>query len=196
VSADAVFPVGWSYGGYLTLCALAFQPELWAGGIAGAPIADFAMQYEDARAALRGWTVMLFGGTPAEKPVLYRERSPLARADAIRAPLLIFAGKNDRRAPPRQVEAFVRTLSVAKKDVSVRWFDAGHGSLSADEQIGEMRDALAFLKRAVRKKAESQSSAAREESSSRVPSLRAKRSNPRVQTGSSGSDRHGLTASR
>jgi len=145
--AGAVFPAGWSYGGYLTLCALAFQPDLWAGGIAGAPIADFAMQYDDARAALRGWTVMLFGGTPEEKPALYRDRSPLARAEAIRGPLLIFAGKNDRRAPPRQIEAFVRRLSAAKKDVSVRWFDAGHGSLSADEQIGEMREALAFLRR-------------------------------------------------
>ncbi len=147
--SGAIFPVGWSYGGYLTLCALAFQPDLWAGGIAGAPIADFAMQYDDARAALRGWTVMLFGGTPAEKPALYRDRSPLARAEAIRAPLLIFAGKNDRRAPPRQIEAFVRRLSAAKKDVSVRWFEAGHGSLAADEQIGEMREALAFLRRVV-----------------------------------------------
>ncbi|HET9794435.1 MAG TPA: alpha/beta fold hydrolase [Thermoanaerobaculia bacterium] len=140
-----VFVAGWSYGGYLTLCALAFQPDLWAGGIAGAPIADFALQYEDARAALRGWTVMLFGGTPAEKPALYRERSPLAHADAIRAPLLIFAGKNDRRAPPRQIETLVDRLRTAKKDVIVRWFDAGHGSLSADEQIEEMREALSFL---------------------------------------------------
>jgi dipeptidyl aminopeptidase/acylaminoacyl peptidase len=145
--SDSVFVAGWSYGGYLTLCALAFEPDLWAGGIAGAPIADFALQYEDARAALRGWTVMLFGGTPAEKPALYRERSPLGRAQTIRAPLLIFAGKNDRRAPPRQIEALVEKLAAAKKDVSVRWFDAGHGSLSAGEQIAETREALAFLRR-------------------------------------------------
>ena len=142
-----VFVAGWSYGGYLTLCALAFQPELWSGGIAGAPIADFALQYEDARAALRGWTVMLFGGTPAEKPAPYRERSPLAHADAIRAPLVIFAGKNDRRAPPRQIEALVERLRTAKKHVTVRWFDAGHGSLSADEQVAQMREGLAFLRR-------------------------------------------------
>jgi dipeptidyl aminopeptidase/acylaminoacyl peptidase len=148
--AGAVFAAGWSYGGYLALCALAFQPELWAGGIAGAPIADFALQYEDARAALRGWTVMLFGGTPAEKAALYRDRSPLAHADAIRAPLLVFAGKNDRRAPPRQIELFEKRLVEAKKDVSVRWFDAGHGSLSAGEQIDEMREAIAFLRRVVR----------------------------------------------
>ena len=145
----AVFVGGWSYGGYLTLCALAFQPELWAGGIAGAPIADFAMQYEDARAALRGWTVMLFGGTPAEKPALYRDRSPLPRAEAIRAPLLVFAGKNDRRAPPRQIEAFLARMAGMKKSVTVRWFDAGHGSLSAGEQVGETREAVAFLRRAV-----------------------------------------------
>ncbi|HWC65361.1 MAG TPA: alpha/beta fold hydrolase, partial [Thermoanaerobaculia bacterium] len=142
---DTVFVGGWSYGGYLTLCALGRQPDLWAGGIAGAPIADFALQWEDARAALRGWTVMLFGGTPAEKPALYRERSPLASAEGIRAPLLVFAGRNDRRAPPRQIEAFLGELKDRGKTFTVRWFDAGHGSLSADEQIAETREMREFL---------------------------------------------------
>ena len=149
----SVFIAGWSYGGYGALSALAQQPELWAGGIAGTPITDFAMQYEDARAALRGWTVMLFGGTPLEKPDLYRDRSPLARAEAIRAPVLILAGRNDLRAPARQVEAFVEKLTALKKDVSVRWFDAGHGSLSIDEQLAEMRQTLAFLGKTVGAKA-------------------------------------------
>jgi len=150
---DSVFIAGWSYGGYGVLSALAQQPELWAGGIAGTPITDFSMQYEDARAALRGWTVMLFGGTPLERPDLYRDRSPLARAEAIRAPVLILAGRNDLRAPARQVEAFAEKLTALKKDVRVRWFDAGHGSLSIDEQIGEMREALAFLGKASKESA-------------------------------------------
>jgi dipeptidyl aminopeptidase/acylaminoacyl peptidase len=147
---DAIFIAGWSYGGYGVLSALTRQAELWAGGIAGAPITDFSLQYEDARAALRGWTVMLFGGTPEEKPALYRDRSPLAHSGGIRAPLLILAGKNDRRAPARQVEAFVAKLQAMKKEVTVRWFDAGHGSLASDEQIGEMKDSLAFLRKAMR----------------------------------------------
>jgi dipeptidyl aminopeptidase/acylaminoacyl peptidase len=147
---DAIFIAGWSYGGYAALSALAEQPSLWAGGVAGAPITDFALQYADARAALRGWTTMLFGGTPSEKLALYRDRSPLTHADRIRAPLLIFAGRNDRRAPPRQIEAFVSKLAALKKEVSVRWFDAGHGSLSADEQIEETKGAIAFFRRASR----------------------------------------------
>jgi len=147
---EAIFIAGWSYGGYGVLSALARQPDHWAGGIAGAPITDFSLQYADARAALRGWTVMLFGGTPEEKPELYRDRSPLAHADGMRAPLLILAGKNDRRAPARQVEVFVAKLQALKKEVTVRWFDAGHGSLASDEQIGEMKDSLAFLRKAMR----------------------------------------------
>ena len=90
---------------------------------------------------------MLFGGTPAEKTALYRERSPLAHADAIRAPVLIFAGKNDRRAPPRQIETFVGRLKELGKPFEIRWFDAGHGSLSADEGIEETAAALGFLRR-------------------------------------------------
>ena len=144
---DRILIVGWSYGGYGVLSALARQPNLWAGGIAGEPIADFAMQFDDARAALRGWTITLFGGTPSEKPDLYRDRSPLANADAIRAPVLIFAGRNDLRAPPRQIEAFVGRLRELKKPVEVRWFEAGHGSLEAEEQTEEMRAMLEFMKR-------------------------------------------------
>ena len=34
-----------------------------------------------------------------------------------------------------------------KKEVTVRWFDAGHGSLSAEEQIAETRETIAFLRR-------------------------------------------------
>ena len=147
---NRILIAGWSYGGYGVLSALARQPDLWAGGVAGAPIADFAMQYEDARAALRGWTVTLFGGTPSEKPALYRDRSPLARADGIRAPVLIFAGRNDLRAPPRQIEAFVDRLRERKKPVEIRWFDAGHGSLEAEEQISEMRAMLAFMRKATK----------------------------------------------
>lgn len=92
---------------------------------------------------------MLFGGTPAEKPALYRERSPVASAEAIRAPLLVFAGRNDRRAPPRQIEVFLDRLKDRGKTFTVRWFDAGHGSLSAEEQIAETRETLDFLGKAI-----------------------------------------------
>jgi Prolyl oligopeptidase family len=45
---DMILLTGVSYGGYLTLHALGKQPDLWAGGMAEMPIADWRGFYEDA----------------------------------------------------------------------------------------------------------------------------------------------------
>ena len=99
---------GGSYGGFLTVWALSQEPELWAGGIAPVAIVDWTMNYEDSSAAMKGWARMIFDGTPQEKPELYLDRSPLTHAAAIQAPLLIFQGRRDSRATPRQMEHFAR----------------------------------------------------------------------------------------
>jgi len=143
--AGLVFATGWSYGGYSTLSCLTRQPDDWAGGVAGIAIADVALQYEDARAPLRGWVVTNFGGTPAEKPELYRERSPITYAQNLKAPLLIIQGKNDRRTPARQIQEFAKKLSDLQKNFAIHWFDAGHGSLSVTESIGHEKLAIDFF---------------------------------------------------
>ena len=38
---------GRSWGGYLTLLGLSLQPERWALGLAGVPVADYFAPYED-----------------------------------------------------------------------------------------------------------------------------------------------------
>jgi hypothetical protein len=50
---NQVFLTGWSYGGYLTLQAMGTQPELWAGGMAGIAVADWAIAHEDTNENLR-----------------------------------------------------------------------------------------------------------------------------------------------
>jgi len=50
---DSILVTGWSYGGYLTLMALGARPELWAGGMAGIAVADWAVQY--AECAAQSW---------------------------------------------------------------------------------------------------------------------------------------------
>jgi dipeptidyl aminopeptidase/acylaminoacyl peptidase len=56
---DAFLLTGWSYGGFLTLFGLGRRPELWAGGIAGIAVADWAMMYEDSAETLRHQELML-----------------------------------------------------------------------------------------------------------------------------------------
>jgi dipeptidyl aminopeptidase/acylaminoacyl peptidase len=133
---DQIFPSGWSYGGYLTLLALGRRPELWAGGMAGVAIADWAMLYEDSAETLRGYCSAMFGGTPGDKPEQYAASSPMADVEQVQAPLLIIQGRNDSRTPARPVEVYIERLRALGKSVDVEWFDAGHLGGFADPDLG------------------------------------------------------------
>jgi dipeptidyl aminopeptidase/acylaminoacyl peptidase len=133
---DQIFPSGWSYGGFLTLLALGRRPELWAGGMAGVAVADWAMLFEDSSENLRGYCAALFGGTPAEKPAQYAASSPMADVERVRAPLLIIQGRNDSRTPSRPVEIYAERLRALGKTVEVDWFEAGHVGGFADAELG------------------------------------------------------------
>jgi dipeptidyl aminopeptidase/acylaminoacyl peptidase len=131
----AVFLFGESYGGYLTLFALGRRPELWAGGMPMVAIADFAVAYEDASAALKSFFAGLFGGTPEQKPEQYAASSPVTYAENVRAPVLIMQGRHDTRTPPRQIELYEAKLKALGQSIEVEWFEAGHTGLSAEQWI-------------------------------------------------------------
>ena len=56
----------------------------------------------------------LFGGTPEEKPDLYRRSNPITYADDVRAPVLFVIGENDSRCPLGQALAYVDRLADAR----------------------------------------------------------------------------------
>jgi dienelactone hydrolase len=117
---------GWSYGGYLTLQALGKRPNLWAGGMAGVAIADWALLYEDSAGTLRGYLTAILGGTPEEKPEQYATSSPITYVEQVKAPVLIIQGRNDTRTPARPVELYEARMKALGKQIEVKWFDAGH----------------------------------------------------------------------
>jgi len=112
--------MGYSYGGYSTLFALAHTPELFRCGIACGAVSDWIglqksleEDYLYANDALRFWAVML-GDMQNEKG---RERlaavSPVNLAAQIKAPLLIFHGEIDSRVPIEQAHKMVAALKKA-----------------------------------------------------------------------------------
>lgn len=123
---DQIFLTGWSYGGYLTLLALGKQPARWAGGMAGAAITDWTINYEDQADTLRGYTVLAMGGTPDEKPHQYALSSPLTYVNQVRAPVLVFQAKNDTRTPPHQVEVYEAKMRELGRPIEVKWIEGGH----------------------------------------------------------------------
>ncbi len=140
---DRVFLSGWSYGGYLTLQALGNYPELWAGGMAGIAIADWASVYEDSAESLKKYCQVFFGGTPEEKPEQYARSSPITYAGRVRAPVLIIQGRNDLRTPARPIEVYEARMRALGKRIEVHWFDAGHmGSFAQVEQAVEHQEKM------------------------------------------------------
>jgi len=142
-----VLVTGWSYGGYLTLQALGTRPDLWAGGMAGIAVADWAVAHHDTTDTLRGWRAARFGGTPEEVPERYAASSPITYAQHVKAPILIIQGRSDTRTPPRSVELYEAKMKALGKAIEVHWFDAGHGSLIVDQAIEHHELMLRFAQR-------------------------------------------------
>jgi dipeptidyl-peptidase-4 len=78
---------GWSYGGFMTLYAMANAPGLFRAGIAGAPVTDW-----------RNYDTIYterYMGLPEENPEGYRRSSPITRAADITGRLLLVHNLQD-----------------------------------------------------------------------------------------------------
>ncbi len=144
---DQILLTGWSYGGYLTLHALGKRPELWAGGMAGMPIADWGTMVDDSANTLKGYQVAMFGGTREEKPAQYAASSPITYAERVTAPVLIVTGRNDTRTPARPIEAYEAKLKALGKSIEVHWFETGHVRADVEERIRHQEHMLRFAYR-------------------------------------------------
>jgi acetyl esterase/lipase len=138
---------GASWGGYLTLLGLGTQPERWALGIAGVPVADYVAAYEDEMEPLKAFDRALFGGSPDEVGDVYVRRSPITYVEDVRVPVLILAGENDPRCPIRQIDNYLERLRALGAPHEVYRYDAGHGSLVIEESLRQAELQLDFAAR-------------------------------------------------
>jgi pimeloyl-ACP methyl ester carboxylesterase len=141
------FIVGGSYGGFLTLQALTTQPDEWGGGVAIVPWVDLLESHELGDAHYKALDVYLLGGTPQEKPDLYRERSPITHLDKLKSPVLIVAGENDSRCPLQPVEKFYEKAKRLNLPVELEILkDEGHGPGRISDVFKMLVFELEFLK--------------------------------------------------
>ncbi len=136
---------GWSWGGYITVMELCKHPDMWLAGVAGVPVGDYELGYEDLSPDLQAYDRALLGGTPDQVPELMRDRNPINFADDVKAPMIFLIGENDSRCPLRQAMAFVDKLRERNHPHEVVLFGTGHGSNDIDEEIRQMRAILGFL---------------------------------------------------
>ncbi len=140
---------GWSWGGYLTLLMHGMHPDRFIVGVAGVPVGDYALGYEDLSPLLQAYDRALLGGTPTEVPELMAERSPISYVDNVRAPILFLAGEADSRCPIRQVMAYVDRLRERSHPHELYLFPTGHAPFQIDERIRQTGIVLDFLARTV-----------------------------------------------
>jgi dipeptidyl aminopeptidase/acylaminoacyl peptidase len=99
---------GGSAGGYTVLAALAFR-DFFRGGASHYGVSDLAVLARDTHKFESRYLDTLVGPYPARED-LYRERSPLAHADRLDAPVIFFQGDEDQVVPPNQTELMVDAL--------------------------------------------------------------------------------------
>jgi dipeptidyl aminopeptidase/acylaminoacyl peptidase len=136
---------GRSYGGYMVLAGLAFQPELWAAGIEMVGISSLVTFLENTSDYRRAAREREYGSLADDRDFLV-EASPMTRIDAIRAPLFIEHGANDPRVPVGESQHIARVLT--EKGIRcelVIYEDEGHTIEKLGNRIDCFTRAAAFL---------------------------------------------------
>jgi dipeptidyl aminopeptidase/acylaminoacyl peptidase len=138
---------GRSYGGYMVLAALAFQPELWAAGVECVGISSLVTFLENTSPYRRAAREREYGSLAHDRDFLVRA-SPMTHVDAIRAPLFIQHGRNDPRVPVSESEHIHRVLTENGVPCELLIFeDEGHTVSKLPNRIETFTRAVAFLDR-------------------------------------------------
>lgn len=104
--------MGASYGGYAALAGAAFTPHLFRCAVAAAApvnLLTFISSTATSREGLSPVLVARVGHPESDRDLLW-SRSPLSRAEAIRIPVLIAQGANDRRVPKEESAQLLAAL--------------------------------------------------------------------------------------
>ncbi|MHB1986953.1 MAG: S9 family peptidase [Acidimicrobiales bacterium] len=136
---------GGSYGGYMVLAGVAFQPELWAAGVDIVGISDLATFLENTSGYRRAHREREYGSLVDDRAFL-EAASPLRRADDIEAPLFVIHGENDPRVPVSEARQLVSSLERRGIAHELLVFaDEGHGLAKLANRLVAFPRAIAFL---------------------------------------------------
>jgi dipeptidyl aminopeptidase/acylaminoacyl peptidase len=138
---------GASYGGYMVLAGLAFQPALWAAGVDIVGISSLVTFLENTSAYRRAYREREYGSLAADREFLH-EASPLSRIDQLQAPLFIIHGANDPRVPLSEAEQIHAALTARGQECELLVYgNEGHGLAQRSNRADALPRAIAFLAR-------------------------------------------------
>jgi dipeptidyl aminopeptidase/acylaminoacyl peptidase len=119
---------GWSYGGYATLAALTFTPDVFACGMAMYQPTDLQTMMETRSGPFRlFWRRLVGDETTKDGQAQLHSQSPLYFTDQITKPLLITQGALDDNVPRSNSDDFVAAMKQHQKPVTYLVYDdEGH----------------------------------------------------------------------
>lgn len=146
VDPDRVVATGASAGGFTTLLLLARHGELFRAGVALSAVADLVDLAERSHRFERHGTLDLVGDHAA-----HLARSPIAHAEAIRAPVLLLHGDEDPVVPVDQARTLAARLDRLGRTVELHVYPGeGHGWSRPATVADELARTESFLRRHLR----------------------------------------------
>ncbi len=144
-AADQTVLYGGSYGGYMVLACLAFEPDRWAGGVAVVPISSLVTFLRSTSEYRRAFREREYGSLEHDLDFL-TEASPITHVDRIQAPLLLIHGANDPRVPLGEAEQIHRALvERGIRSELLVYEDEGHGLQKLANRLDAYPRAVAFM---------------------------------------------------
>lgn len=149
IDMDKVGIMGGSYGGYMTMAALAFTPEEFKVGVNLFGVTNWIRTLKSIppwwEAGRKGLYVELGDPFTADSVALYN-KSPLFHTDKITKPFIVLQGSNDPRV--LQIESDEIVANARKNGVPVEYVifpDEGHGFVKKENNIKASEEILKFV---------------------------------------------------
>ena len=148
VDPERIGIIGGSYGGYMVLAALAFQPEEFAVGVDIFGVANWLRTLNSIPAWWESFREALYTemGDPSAEEERLRRISPLFHAGNITKPLMVLQGANDPRVLQIESDEMVEAARANGATVEYMIFDdEGHGFRKKENQLRGYKAILDFL---------------------------------------------------
>jgi dipeptidyl aminopeptidase/acylaminoacyl peptidase len=145
VDPNRIGIMGRSYGGFMVLAAMTHYPDLWAAGVNIVGISNFNSFLKNTGEWRRRLRECEYGFLEDHHD-FFDEISPLRLSSQIKAPLLVFHGRNDTRVPVSEAEQLVAEMKTRNQEVEFIVFeDEGHQTEKLNNHITMNQKTLEFF---------------------------------------------------
>ncbi len=149
IDGEKIGIIGGSYGGYMTMAAMAFAPDEFQVGVNIFGVTNWLRTLKSIPPHWESFKKALYtelGDPNTKDSVRLYEISPLFHADKIKSPVMVLQGANDPRV--LQVESDEMVAEMKKNNIPVEYVlfpDEGHGFRKKENEIKGYGQILTFL---------------------------------------------------